>query len=177
MTDCSLNYIFMKIPSSNLGRTRCTLEIVSDIQNNFCTKHVLPMFYKKKSFWQRFACIGVYYHDIIWIGPLEDFSWTKDTTQIQLDFKIPSSAHSELKHDLYQSAQSSKCCVRPYSGESVKNKLNQQNMSTMRPKNGQIFSREVGIFWQIGKWRVKELAFTLPTNLPKKYPNVFKIKT
>ena len=31
-------------------------EIVSDIQNNFCTQHVLPMFCKKKSFWQRFTC-------------------------------------------------------------------------------------------------------------------------
>ena len=30
-------------------------EIVSDIQNNFCTQHVLPMFCKKKSFWQRFT--------------------------------------------------------------------------------------------------------------------------
>ena len=36
---------YMKIPSSNL---LCT-EIVSDIQNNFCTQHVLPMFCKKKS--------------------------------------------------------------------------------------------------------------------------------
>ena len=33
----------------------CT-EIVSDIQNNFCTQHVLPMYCKKKSFWQRFTC-------------------------------------------------------------------------------------------------------------------------
>ena len=33
----------------------CT-EIVSDIQNIFCTQHVLPMFCKKKSFWQRYAC-------------------------------------------------------------------------------------------------------------------------
>ena len=33
----------------------CT-EIVSDIQNNFCTQHVLPMFYRKKSFCQRFTC-------------------------------------------------------------------------------------------------------------------------
>ena len=33
------------------------------------------------------------------------------------------SAHSKLRHDLYQSAQSSKCCLRPYSGKSVKNKL------------------------------------------------------
>ena len=35
----------------------CT-EIVSDIQNNFCTQHVLPMpmFCKKKSFWQTFTC-------------------------------------------------------------------------------------------------------------------------
>ena len=31
----------------------CT-EIVFDIQNNFCTKYVLPMFCIKKSFWQRF---------------------------------------------------------------------------------------------------------------------------
>ena len=30
--------------------------IVSDIQNNFCTQHVLPMFCEKKSFWQRFTC-------------------------------------------------------------------------------------------------------------------------
>ena len=30
-------------------------EIVSDIQNNFCTQHVLPMFCKK-SFWQRSTC-------------------------------------------------------------------------------------------------------------------------
>ena len=34
----------------------CT-EIVSDIQNNFCTQHVHPMFGKKKSFCQRFTCI------------------------------------------------------------------------------------------------------------------------
>ena len=33
----------------------CT-EIVSDIQNNFCTQHLLPMFCKKKSLWQRFTC-------------------------------------------------------------------------------------------------------------------------
>ena len=36
----------------------CT-EIVSDIQNNFCTQHVLPMFCKKKSFWQRFTYITI----------------------------------------------------------------------------------------------------------------------
>ena len=34
----------------------CT-EIVSDIQNNFCTQHVLPMFCKM-SFLQRFTCKG-----------------------------------------------------------------------------------------------------------------------
>ena len=33
----------------------CT-EIVSDIQNIFCAQNVLPMFCKKKSFWQRFTC-------------------------------------------------------------------------------------------------------------------------
>ena len=37
---------YMKITSSNL---LCT-EIVSDIQNNFCAQHVLPIFCKKKSF-------------------------------------------------------------------------------------------------------------------------------
>ena len=31
------------------GNLLCT-EIVFDIQNNFCTQHVLPMFCKKKSF-------------------------------------------------------------------------------------------------------------------------------
>ena len=41
---------YMKIPSSNLGRNMLCTEIVSDIQNNFCTQHVLRMFCKKKSF-------------------------------------------------------------------------------------------------------------------------------
>ena len=38
------------------GENMLCTEIVSDIQNNFCTQHVLPMFCKKKSFWQRFTC-------------------------------------------------------------------------------------------------------------------------
>ena len=33
----------------------CT-EIVFDIQKNFFTQHLLPMFCKKKSLWQRFTC-------------------------------------------------------------------------------------------------------------------------
>ena len=37
----------------------CT-EIVSDIQNNFCTQHVLLMFCKKKSFSQRFTCTEMF---------------------------------------------------------------------------------------------------------------------
>ena len=56
-TDCSLNYKFntWKFLAQN---TFCT-EIVFDIENNFCTHHVLPipMFCKKKSFWQRFTCV------------------------------------------------------------------------------------------------------------------------
>ena len=32
------------------GENMMCKEIVSDIQNNFCTQHVLPMFCKKKSF-------------------------------------------------------------------------------------------------------------------------------
>ena len=54
-SDCSLNYKFntyMKIPSSNLRRT-CVqkgypTEIVTDIQNNFCTQHVLTVFCKMR---------------------------------------------------------------------------------------------------------------------------------
>ena len=36
-------------PGENTYDMLCT-EIVSDIQNNYCTQHVLPMFCKKKSF-------------------------------------------------------------------------------------------------------------------------------
>ena len=43
-THCSSNY-------------KLWTEIVFDIQNNFCTQHVLPMFCKKKSFWPKFTCI------------------------------------------------------------------------------------------------------------------------
>ena len=38
------------------GKNMLCTEIVSHIQNIFCTQHVLPMFCKKKSFWQRFTC-------------------------------------------------------------------------------------------------------------------------
>jgi hypothetical protein len=56
-TDCSLNYKFntWKFKAQTWGELFRT-EIVSGIQNNFCTQHVLPMFCKKKSFWQRFTC-------------------------------------------------------------------------------------------------------------------------
>jgi hypothetical protein len=40
----------MKIPSSEHGENMLCREIVFDIQNNFCTQHVLPKFCKKKSF-------------------------------------------------------------------------------------------------------------------------------
>ena len=32
------------------GENMLCIKIVSDMQNNFCTQHVLPMFCKKKSF-------------------------------------------------------------------------------------------------------------------------------
>ena len=56
-TDFSLNYKFntWKFQAQTLENMSCK-EIISDIQNNFCTQHVLPMFCKKKSFWQRFTC-------------------------------------------------------------------------------------------------------------------------
>ena len=55
-TDCSLNYTFNTWKFRPEENMLCT-EIVSDIQNNFCKQHVLHMFCKKKSFWQRFTCI------------------------------------------------------------------------------------------------------------------------
>ena len=50
---------YMKIPSSEHGENMLCTEIVFDIQNNFCTQHVLSMFCKKKSFWQRFTCTNI----------------------------------------------------------------------------------------------------------------------
>ena len=41
---------YMKIPSSKHGENMLCTEIVFDIQNNFSTLHVLPIFCKKKSF-------------------------------------------------------------------------------------------------------------------------------
>ena len=41
---------YMKIPSFEHGENMLCTEIVFDIQNNFFTQHVLPMFCKKKSF-------------------------------------------------------------------------------------------------------------------------------
>ena len=58
-TYCSLNYKFnkyVKIPSSEHGENMLCTEIDFDIQNNLCSQHVLHMFWKNKSFWQRFTC-------------------------------------------------------------------------------------------------------------------------
>ena len=58
-TDCSLNNKFNTLKllnSSEHVENMLYTEIVFDIQNNFCTQHVLPMFCKKNSFWQRFTC-------------------------------------------------------------------------------------------------------------------------
>jgi hypothetical protein len=41
---------YMKIPRSEHRENILCTEIVFDIQNNFCTQHVLPMFCKNKSF-------------------------------------------------------------------------------------------------------------------------------
>ena len=40
---------YMKIPRSNLGRT-CSVQKLFDIQSNFCTPHVLPMFAERRAF-------------------------------------------------------------------------------------------------------------------------------
>ena len=57
-TKCSLNYKFTKwkFLAQNMGTTCCVQKLFLKFQNNFCTKHVLPMFCKNKSFWQRFTC-------------------------------------------------------------------------------------------------------------------------
>ena len=41
---------YVKIPSSEHGENMLCTEIDFDIQNNLCTQHVLPMFFKNKSF-------------------------------------------------------------------------------------------------------------------------------
>ena len=55
----------MKIPSSEHGENMLCTEIVFGIQDNFCTQHVLPIFCKNKSFWQRFICKSM---DNCWIS-------------------------------------------------------------------------------------------------------------
>ena len=55
---CTQEY-YMKFPSSEHGENMLCTEIAFDIQNNFCTQHVFPMFSKKKSFWQRFTCTAI----------------------------------------------------------------------------------------------------------------------
>ena len=58
VTDCSLNYNFniWKFQAQIWRNQVVYCQIASDIQNNFCTQHVLPMFCKNKSFWKRFTC-------------------------------------------------------------------------------------------------------------------------
>ena len=58
MTNCSSNCKFNAWNfQAQIWRNQVVYcQIASDIQNNFCTQHVLPMFCKKKSFWQRFTC-------------------------------------------------------------------------------------------------------------------------
>ena len=60
-TDCSLNYKFntWKFQAQNMGENMLCTEIDFDIQNNLCTQHVLHMFCKNKSFWQRFTCSAI----------------------------------------------------------------------------------------------------------------------
>ena len=45
-----LRHQYMKILSSEHGEKMLCTEIVYDIQNNFCSQHVLPMFCKNKNF-------------------------------------------------------------------------------------------------------------------------------
>ena len=49
-TDCSLNCSIHENFKFKPGENTLCTDIVSVIQNNFCTQHVLPMFCKKKGF-------------------------------------------------------------------------------------------------------------------------------
>ena len=56
-TDCLLNYKFHTWKFlAQTWEEHVVYRNFFDIQNNFCTQHVLPIFCKKKSFWQRFTC-------------------------------------------------------------------------------------------------------------------------
>ena len=63
-SDCSLKY--MKIPSSNLGRTCYVQKLFLTFRNICCTQHVLPIFCKMKRFWQRFTCTVPSFHCENW---------------------------------------------------------------------------------------------------------------
>ena len=56
-TDCSLNYKFntWKFQAQNWGEHVVYRNCFWHSEQYFCTQHVLPMFCKKKSFWQRFT--------------------------------------------------------------------------------------------------------------------------
>ena len=80
------------------GENMLCTEIVSDIQNNFRTQHVLPMFCKKKSFWQRFTCTSQKNTDYLRVFRSKifgqiicclDLRWLAyESTKIRLIFKI-----------------------------------------------------------------------------------------
>ena len=59
-TDCSLNYIFntLKFLAQKIGK-HVVYRNSFWHSDNLCTQHVLPMFCKNKSFWQRFTCTGI----------------------------------------------------------------------------------------------------------------------
>ena len=83
----------------------CT-EIVSDIQNIFCT-HVLPMFCKKKSFWQRFA-----FTDILAISRIPDEE--RSTHFIAIRIKNPDivKAAKSVQEDVVSKEEAlADCCM------------------------------------------------------------------
>ena len=43
-------FMELQVEYMKIGENMLCTKIVSDNQNNFCTQHVLPMHYKKKSF-------------------------------------------------------------------------------------------------------------------------------
>ena len=59
---------YMKIPSSNLGRTCCVQKLFLTFRTIFVsTQNVLPMFCKKKSSLQRFTCRRILFRELCYL--------------------------------------------------------------------------------------------------------------
>ena len=87
-TDCLLNYKFntWKFQDQTWGE-HVVYRNCFWLSENFRTQHVLPMFCKKKSFWQRFTCTEVTNDSLISIIEyLKQTLWKLDVNRTKVDF-------------------------------------------------------------------------------------------